>query len=323
MEYTGISLAVKLFKEVIQLYNIYTDTREAGKKFVLQTVLLHIQKERYRNWGELVGLDKGNFSPPVQPTQTEIDMMVDVLAQTSEVLIAASNFESKYQKSVNTPRAPIGNTELTAVTLTNRQLQHRKLADDIKARSVEGLKLALWDKDKFERLIYDLTLLIDCLESLTKPYKKKLEAMLYSQMLQTEAKDRLLTLSNATHSTDGILSELATRKASYIEMHQRQLISKGVKKFDFRNDPLKLKKSDIDFGAVMKTSMRDFGTYQSRTPIIIEWKMASEQLSENEVLERISDIASFLSTSSITEDTHLPQCLGYSNLLPLQLYRDH
>jgi hypothetical protein len=304
------SLAIQLFKGALQLYNIYGDTQESGTKFVRQRVLLHVQEQRYRNWGNLVGLDKGNFNPPKKPTQIEVDLTLDVLAQISEILIAASNVEAKYQNPVKSTQTIPESSEVTAATLTDRQLQHRRVANEVKSRIISGLKFALWDKDKFEGFNHDLTLLIDGLESLTGPYRKKLEAMLYTQMLQTESKDGLLALGNATHSTAGILSELATRKVSYLDMRQRQLNSKSAKKFDPGNDPSKLKKSDIDLEHVSRASARDFGTYQSQTPIMIEWKMASEQLSENEVLQRISDIADFLSTSSAAGDTHLPRCLG-------------
>jgi hypothetical protein len=306
----SVSLAIQLFNGSLQLCRIYVDSGGSGGAYVRQRILLRVQEQRYRNWGELVGLDRGKFGIPRQPTPVEVDLMVDVLAQISDILLAASQLEDKYLKSVKTTQGHVGIAEITGVELTKRQFAHRKLADQIKARVTGSIKFAAWDKDKFDGFIRDLTVLIDGLESLTGPYQKKLEAMLYSQLLHTESTDGLSVLGSAMHSTYGILSELATRKVSYLEICQRQLNSRSARRLNAGNDAFKLNESDIIVNHASEAFSRGFGVYQSTAPVMVEWKDASEQLSENEVLQRASDVASFLSTSTAAGGTHLPRCTG-------------
>jgi hypothetical protein len=310
----GVSLAIQLFGMSIQLCHIYTDSRGAGDTFIRQRILLRVQEQRYRNWGELVGLDKGKFDVQRQPTPREVDLMVDILAQISDLLLAASQLEGKYLKCEKAAQGDIEiqkASDINSARITERQFVRRKLVEEIKARVTSGIKFAIWGKDKFDGFIQDLAGLIDGLESLTGPYQKKLEAMLYTQLLQTESTNGLMELGKATQSTYGILSELATRKASYIELCQRQSNNGGTRRLNTPSSSIfKLGEADIVVNHTARSSGREFGVYQSTTPVMLEWKVALDNLNENEMLQRASDVVNFLSTSTSEGGTHLQRSIG-------------
>ncbi|KAF2466944.1 uncharacterized protein BDR25DRAFT_376499 [Lindgomyces ingoldianus] len=313
MEYApaSISIASKLFEYGFKIYKLYKDTREAGTKYVRQRILLDIQAQRYENWGNFVGLDKGEYHPTTEQTQAQLDLMVDILAQISDILVSASELKAKYEEGANSGATLVEDEQITIAQITQRQLKQHKFANWIKSQFGKGLKFALWDGEKFEEFHLTLIHFIEGLESLTGVYHKRFEALLYTQLLRNKSREELRELGQANIPIGRVIPELADRKSAYMELSERQKSAQGARLFGLTEDKFKLSASDIKPERVSKKTATMFGTYQNDKPVAVEWKLVSEELTPDEALKRLSNVAEFLSTSIVGVETHLPRSIGY------------
>ncbi|KAH7161774.1 hypothetical protein EDB81DRAFT_925477 [Dactylonectria macrodidyma] len=314
MESVGfISLAGQLFSGSLKLYDIYVRRQGAGKTYQRQTTLLSIQECRYRNWGTTFGLDKGVFNGQENLKPYQCDLILDILAGISDVLMEASDLDKRYaspskpSEGSSTSLAP----EINALAITDRQLQSRKRAHELKSRIATSIRFVLRDEAKIEKFIETLASFNDGLDELTASHTRNMYAMLCTQLLATNTTVDLLGLASATESTDTTISELANRKARNIEISGQQPSVVGMKELYLDSKTsLQLDEVDITVTSSSKSTGREFGTYQLTTPVMLEWKMASEDASESDLLQRAFDVASFLSAPS-KEKTHLQRCMGY------------
>ncbi|KAI5849664.1 prion-inhibition and propagation-domain-containing protein [Morchella snyderi] len=330
MEVTALAIGVlpiaaQLFQSTLALYSQYLESQDMGSTSQKYRTFLQIERHRYENFGAYIGLSRGNSTLPLPPAT--FDLILDIFAHIARVLLAAQKLERKYSfpastgssqnpTSVSTPPSSV---EPLSSSVTRRLENHAVLAEEVR-RSVSlrlSVKFVVWDKSKFEQFLLDLRNFNDGLESVTG-YQPHLRSQLIVQMLDVQEAQVLSALSRATENVYPTLSEMARRKASYLDMRdrQKQEISGGANHPSTTSE-LRLNYGDLSIRKETHPSGRTFGSYKG-VPIMIEWKILGDELScDQSMISRIEDMSIFLSRSSTIQDdvlspSHLLGCIGYS-----------
>lgn len=325
MEVAGIVLAVvplaaQLFQSTLPLYSYYSEAQDLGKTSAKYHMLLRIEQYRYKNWGEYAGIDKGTLTPQFQ-SSTDLNLTLDILAHIAQTLLESRKLEKRYRLDNTCPPAStlasgLQTTQDFASAIATRLEYYARLAQEVKSymNLASTIKFAIWDKSRFEALINDLGRLNDGLERITGSHQRQLQGRLMLQLLETQSVPNLTVLGSATEIMHPTLSEIATRKAKYLELQDRQLQQRDIRKLNpMDNDPeLKLNHSEVVLREEKGASGREFGTYRG-TAVMVEWKILLTEMPENQSLCRIRDLAKFLSKSNPSKDedlSHLLRCLG-------------
>lgn len=230
---SGITVAA-LFSSCIEAFDLIECMRNHPEDYKILLVKLEIEKCRLYQWGESLGLSKG------QPDEVSIfkdipfkSLIIEIL---SSIFLLFSNAERV--------RDRYGCVAFTAVPRT-KQLSHASsiFVDDILKHTFNNLKISThvkskglrvdkrlrWvagDKTKFGRLLADLKDLVDGLESITRalPAVNEIECRMKTRIASIRSRPALEMVAEACSETRQDLAETASLKL--------ELLSTGVTTFN-------------------------------------------------------------------------------------------
>lgn len=337
MEVTGLvlgvlPLAAQLFQSTLILYSQYSDAQDVGKTSNKYRTFLQIERHRYENVGVYIGLQQtgSHGTPAVRLSPATLNLILDILAQIAQALLETQKLETKYSLHRNPSTSPGGLSrtgasasssalpsppDLLHAVVSTRLERHNLVAQEVKksVSLISSLRFAVWGKPKFEQFIMDLRNLNDGLENVTG-YQAQLQSQLMVQMLDVKAAQALSTLSIETAAVYPTLSEMAKRKAAYLDMRDQQLQkTAGGPPQPAQGAEFKLNYGELAMRKESHPTGRTFGTYKG-TPIMVEWKLLEDKFYD-ENISRVQDMARFLAKSSVTQDdtlspSHLLGCMG-------------
>ncbi|KAI5838500.1 prion-inhibition and propagation-domain-containing protein [Morchella snyderi] len=333
-----LPVATQLFQSSLTLYSFYSETKDVGTTSSKFLILLRIERYRYENWGRHAGLHTGTPTPEfLASAGADLDLVVDILAHIATALLEARKLEKKYGLDLTNATGPLGKPSVSTTgqaqpaiapacldsAIAGRQDHHVKIAEEIKSRAkfLPSLRFAVWDKGRFEAIISQLSRLNTGLERvLPMTDRMKLGNRVLLQTLDNESASNLTSLSTATEVAYPGLSEMAMRKATYLDLQDRQLKQRNCDNTTpvQGSSDMRIAYSDINLRKELHPSGRDFGTYQGKE-VMVEWKVFSKDMTKDESLSRIQDLARFLSKPNPSDGfnspdasvSHLLGCLGY------------
>ncbi|KAH0611405.1 uncharacterized protein H6S33_010670 [Morchella sextelata] len=320
-----LPLAAQLFQSTLILYSQYSDAQDVGKTSTKYRTFLQIERHRYENVGVYIGLtSQGQGAPAVRLSPATLNLILDILAQIAQALLETQKLERKYSFHNNSSpsrtetsassSAPSPPPDPLHAAVSSRLERHVVIAQEVKksVSLISSLRFAVWDKPKFEQFIVDLRNLNDGLENVTG-YQAQLRSQLMVQMLDVKAIQDLSALSIATAAVYPTLSEMAKRKAAYLDMRDRQLQkTAGGPLQPGQGSELKLDYCELVMRKEAHPTGRTFGTYKG-TPIMVEWRLITNFYDES--ISRVQDMVMFLAKSSVAQDdtlspSHLLGCMG-------------
>lgn len=330
-----LPLAAQLFQSTLVLYSQYSDAQDVGKMSNKYRTFLQIERHRYENVGVYIGLQQtgSQGTPTVRLSPATLNLILDILAHIAQALLETQKLETKYGfhrnsfpstgglsrmgTSASSSTPPTSPPDPLPAAVSSRLERHIMITQEVKksVSLISSLRFAIWDKPKFEQFIMDLRDLNDGLENVTG-YQAQLQSQLMVQMLDVKAAQALSELSIETAAVYPTLSEMAKRKAAYLDMRDRQLQlqkTAGGPLQPGQGVEFKLNYGELIMRKESHSTGRTFGTYKG-TPIMVEWKLLEEKFYD-ENISRVQDMAWFLAKSSVTQDdtlspSHLLGCMG-------------
>jgi hypothetical protein len=185
----GVAGVIGAFKDVVDLYSLFVDSKNLGQDYELLDTKLDIEKTMLLHWAERVGLLRPDYDRRLDEPNTS-DTVFRVLASIRSLLSDASELTTRYGVWTlpnSTMITDSGSSAMTAPENTRRAISGRQMErltrqfDDMRLRKQipkhTGLKhrfrWAVRDKQQFETLLQHLshfTTKLDDLIPATAPF---------------------------------------------------------------------------------------------------------------------------------------------------------
>ncbi len=252
-EAAGLALSVValagVFKDCIDLFSYIKAARALGSEYYLLETRLDVEKTLLLQWAERVGLVQGNRHPrlsdvKIQPAVVAILKSIHLLLSESEELQhrygltpAAEEPRRSNQIELSTNNScRLGDRRLHRFMSAFRDLTIRDEENGIlnKVSTIQRVRWAIQDKEKFEELVRKLSDFVAKLNALIPP-QQQVTLHMMEEDIQTIAESIKLEVLNAAGARQEWVADTAS-KALHEGCQQRILDALWSRKMDDRRN---------------------------------------------------------------------------------------
>ncbi|KAH8597783.1 prion-inhibition and propagation-domain-containing protein [Bisporella sp. PMI_857] len=222
---TGVAGLAGVFTSCVDCFEYVQFARSFGKDYERSILKLDIVRLRFTRWGQAVGvyIDGKMVRDPqrqyIAATPDQLELCRDILDQIEDIFNdserVSTRFKTKAEKAGKDDQLAIWDP---AVDLPDQPRSvHVKTRDIAKKRQkgtnvLQKISWALYEKSKFDRLIEDVSGLVDSLETVFPPEVLELATVIcQTEVEEYEKVDDLILLGEAAGRDDRLLTETITR----------------------------------------------------------------------------------------------------------------
>jgi Prion-inhibition and propagation len=333
LEATG--LAIALFQAGVDCYRIFTAAKSTGKDAGRLQAHLLIQHGRLLQWGEDLGLTKGEdeLDKRLQSQTSLYNTVIIALASIKMIFTDTDRLQKRYgiiPSEVDQP-APNSTGDLEMLTMSAKRvdilsptiIDGNAVSEAIRKKTEEAeciqksvaiikkLRWAIHDRHKFQSLVADLRALNDDLYSLVPPISaEKIAYAVLGCLLQTNSLSRLENIRQAAEGSYSAISVAAGFRGLNIRLplidsqHKKRMDLPGSIKTQKSNNP---------------GEIRCVATYVPQNQsdsihVLVEWKQINPKWRDaehNAVLERVNDLAFLLNYTPKPDGFRTLHCIGH------------
>ena len=224
----GVASLAGVFTSCVDCFEYVQFARSFGKDYERSIIKLDVVRLRFTRWGQAVGIynDGTDSSHPqrhyIAATEEQLELCQDLLGQIGDIFNDAESVSKRLrmraEKAKNHDQLALCDP---AVDLSYRsRAVHLKTSDIAKKRQkgtnlLQKISWTLYEKSKFDRLVEDVTGLVDSLEQVFPPVVLELASEICKgEVEEYENVEDLVLLGDAAGKDDRLLTETVTRSAA-------------------------------------------------------------------------------------------------------------
>jgi hypothetical protein len=221
----GIAGAASVLQSVLQCYRDFLVARDFGRDYETRVVKLDLLQLSMKNWGLAIGLINQSGAAQnqfhvSQSTEENIQVVKRSITHIKRLFEDANNALDEYKQESSTAAEANQSQETNQVAVEDKRWKavSRKIHRTVHREHDQGhpgtIKRGQWallDKERIDKLIEDITTVVDRLRTDFPPVDKaQLQKLYHKELLNMGLTDEdLVMLKNVAKSKDTLLKEVA------------------------------------------------------------------------------------------------------------------